>query len=115
MNIKDLEFGNVVKFRDGTLCLIHPIRDYNIMFGERRVFIYLKNNPKYDVHLRNIETGKLVVNLYDLDSGLLDFDYNLNQFKHNYKKGKYFEIMEVYKDYTLQELLWKREEDEEDE
>ena len=53
MNIKDLEFRNVVKLRNGTLCLIHPVRGSN----HRNLFWYLNLMPRDTVFLRDIETG----------------------------------------------------------
>lgn len=93
MNIKDLEFGNVIKLRDGTLCLICP----DIYSSLKKIYDYLVIYPIDMICLRSIINGNLKTDLsnynYDLSSMAGDDD-----------------IIEVYKDYTLQELLWKREE-----
>lgn len=91
MNIKDLEFGNVIKLRDGTLCLICP----GIYTSLKKISDYLIIYPIDMICLRSIINGNLKTDLsnynYDLSSMAGDDD-----------------IIEVYKDYTLQELLWKR-------
>lgn len=102
MNIKDLEFGNVVKLRNGTLCLIHPVRGSN----HRNLFWYLNLMPRDTVFLRDIETGGFICDFTHYDN-----DLNID---NEFCRMKY-EILEVYKDYTLQELLWKRGEEDEDE
>lgn len=98
MNIKDLEFGNVVKLRSGNLCLIHPIKDYL----EKNIEGYLLNHKIYDVHFRNLKNGS--------------FEATLNEYndKKNSTCYKSFDIMEIYEDYTLKKLLWKREEETEE-
>lgn len=96
MNIKDLEFGNVVKLRDGTLCLICP----NIYYNLKKISEYLIRNSIDLIELRNIRSGGLEIDLsvYNDDfSAIADDEYSSNE-----------DIIEVYEDYTLKNLLWKR-------
>lgn len=97
MKLTDLKFGNVVKLSDGTLCLIHPVKNYS----QKNIEEYLLNHKIYDVHFRNLKTGSLT-------TCLSEYDDDFNQKNDSYCDG--FDIMEIYEDYTLKNLLWKREE-----
>lgn len=104
MNIKYLEFGNVVKFRDGTICLIHPVMNYNSMNCGQNVVRYLKSLPRDTVYFRDIETGELKSNLSDYDDDL----NNLTSISDR-------DVMEIYEDYNMQNILWNIEDEEEEE
>lgn len=104
MNIKELEFGNVVKLRNGEICLIHPFEEN--LRDDRRLDSYIKCVSKRKIYLRNLKTG-------DLSRTFEYYDNDLNHL-NRYLGDEGYEIMEVYKDYTLQEQLWKREEEDED-
>ena len=104
MNIKYLEFGNVVKFRDGTICLIHPVMNYNSMTCGQNVVRYLKSLPRDTVYFRDIETGELKSNLSDYDDDL----NNLTSISDR-------DVMEIYEDYNMQNILWNIEDEEEEE
>lgn len=105
MKLTDLECGNVVKLRDGTICLICP----NIYFSLKRISDYLKIYSIDMVELRNIINGNLKTNLSNYND---DFSS-----KGWYRSVDYTyedeDIMEVYEDYTLKKLLWKRGEEDE--
>lgn len=102
MNIKELEFGNVVKLRNEKFYLLHPSENYRYWINEK-LATYLRYKSKDNIHLRNIETGFFYGDLSDYDD-----DFNVNIFG-----GGGYDIMEIYEDYTLEKLLWKREEEEE--
>lgn len=90
MKLTDLKFGNVVKLRNGDLYLIHPL--YGIKEKGPDIGAYTLG----EIQLRSIKKD--------------GFDFRLNvcvQYKD-------YNIMEVYEDYTLKKLLWKREEKTED-
>lgn len=91
MNIKDLEFGNVIKLRDGTLCLICP----GIYTSLKKISDYLIIYPIDMICPRNITNGNSEIELSN-------YNDNLSSMAGD------DDIIEVYKDYTLQELLWKR-------
>ena len=101
MKLTDLEFGNVVKLRDGTLCLICP----NIYSNLKKISEYLIRNSIDLIELRNIRNGGFEIDLsvYNDDfSAIADDEYSSNE-----------DIIEVYEDYTLKNLLWKRGEEDE--
>ena len=97
MKLTDLEFGNVVKLRDGTLCLICP----SIHSSFKKISDYLKIYSIDMIYPRNITNGNFEIELSNYND---DFDAITSD----------EDIIEVYKDYTLQELLWKREKKTED-
>ena len=81
MNKDNLKAGNVVKIKDNRLCLI--TKDNKLMYLKKGCFINMLefyNN--------------------DLTYGTTEY------YKNMYNKS--FEIQEVYEDYTLKNLLWKR-------
>lgn len=101
MNIKDLEFGNVVKLRDGTLCLICP----NIYSSLKKISDYLVIYPIDMICLRSIINGNLKTDLSNYNDNLSLKGW-YRSFDYTYEDE---DIMEVYEDYTLKNLLWKRE------
>lgn len=86
MKLTDLRFGNVVKLRNGGLYLIHPL------YSMKEDGFDISAFPLDEVQLRSIKKG--------------DFDFRLDVCI----RYKDYNIMEVYEDYTLKKLLWKREE-----
>lgn len=90
MKLINLKFGNVVKLRNGGLYLIHPL------YSMKEDGFDIGAFPLDEVQLRSIKKGDLD---FRLDVCIRYKDYN---------------IMEVYEDYTLKNLLWKREEKTED-
>ena len=96
MKLTDLKFGNVVKLSDGTLCLIHPINNYS----QNYIIEHLLYNERADVYFRNLKTGSLT-------TCLSEYDDDFNQKNDSYCDG--FDIIEIYEDYTLKKLLWKRD------
>lgn len=86
MKLTDLKFGNVVKLRNGNLYLIHPL------YSMKEDGFDISAFPLDEIKLRNIKKGDLD---FRLDVCIRYKDYN---------------IIEVYEDYTLKKLLWKREE-----
>ena len=81
MNKKDLKAGYAVKLKDGRFCLI--TKDNKLMYLKNGCFICM-----LEFYNDDLTYGKTT---YYKD-------------KHN----KSFEIQEVYEDYTLKNLLWKR-------
>lgn len=90
---KDLKFGNVVEFRNGSLCLIEP--EFNLFLEHKNNSV---TNPELSTRLRNIKTSFWETNLDK---------YNNNLKNNSYEKN---DIMKVYEDYTLKNLLWERQE-----
>lgn len=89
MKLVDLKFGNVVKLRNGNLYLIKPL--YGIKENGSDIGAYTLN----EIQLRSIKKD--------------GFDFRLGvcvQYKD-------YNIIEVYEDYTLKKLLWKRGEENE--
>ena len=86
MKLTDLKFGNVVKLRNGNLYLIHPL------YSMKEDGFDISAFPLDEIQLRSIKKGDLD---FRLDVCIRYKDYN---------------IIEVYEDYTLKKLLWKREE-----
>lgn len=84
MKLTDLEFGNAVKLRNGNLYLIHPL------YSMKEDGFDISAFPLDEIQLRNIKKGDLD---FRLDVCIRYKDYN---------------IIEVYEDYTLKKLLWKR-------
>lgn len=80
MQKKDLEFGNVVETRD----------------GDRYIYIEYFKNDLIDLN------GKNQVSLDYYKENLIR--------KNGSEIDRFLDIMKVYKDYTLQELLWERKE-----
>lgn len=101
MNIKDLEFGNVVKLRDGTLCLICP-SNYSSL---KRISDYLVIYPMDMIWLRSITNGNLKTDLSNYNDDLSSKGW-YRSVVYTYEDE---DIMEIYEDYTLKNLLWKRE------
>lgn len=101
MNINDLEFGNVVKLRDGTLCLICP----NIYSNFKKISDYLVIYPIDMICLRSIINGNLKTDLSNYND-YLSLKGWYRSFDYTYEDE---DIMEVYEDYTLKKLLWKRD------
>lgn len=89
MKLTDLKIGNVVKLRNGTLCLIHPL------YSMKEDGFDISAFPLDEIQLRNIKKGGFD---FRLDVCIRYKDYN---------------IIEVYEDYTLKKLLWKRGEEDE--
>ena len=84
MKLTDLKFGNVVKLRNGNLYLIHPL------YSMKENGFDISAFPLDEIQLRSIKKD--------------GFDFRLDvciQYKD-------YNIMEVYEDYTLKKLLWKR-------
>lgn len=90
---KDLKFGNVVELRNGSLCLIEP--EFNLLLEHKDNSV---TNPALSTRLRNIKTSI--------------WETNLDKYNNNLKNNSYdkSDIMKVYEDYTLKNLLWEREE-----
>ena len=86
MKLINLKFGNVVKLRNGNLYLIHPL------YSMKEDGFDISAFPLDEIQLRSIKKGDLD---FRLDVCIRYKDYN---------------IIEVYEDYTLKKLLWKREE-----
>ena len=88
MKKSDLRFGNILVLRDGTKCLLHPIRNYRI------------NDVKFTEYneniLRNLKNGTLIDYLCSYD------EYFNNRFDNQR------DIIEIYEDYTMNNLLWER-------
>lgn len=105
MNIKDLEFGNVVKLRNGKLLLVCP----DVSTYSKKISDYLKGFSISKIDLRNINTGGFENNL-----GFYDEEFRADRFYKTDGNDESKDIMKIYEDYTLQKLLWKREEDEEE-
>lgn len=93
MKKKDLEFGMVVKLRSGDLCIIHPEKNIDSRF------ISETKREEHKIHIRRLKDASWI-------SKLSDYDDNLKVEKGAEK----WDIVEIYKDYTLKELLWKRKE-----
>lgn len=89
MKLVDLKFGNVVKLRNGNLYLIHPL--YSIKEKGSDIGAYTLN----EIQLRSIKKDG-----FDLRLGAC-------------VQYKDYNIIEVYEDYTLKKLLWKRGEENE--
>lgn len=87
--IKKLEFGNIVELRRGDLCLIEPKNNISNI-GE---YFSLK-----EIRLRNIKDAVWVSTLDDYE-----YDFKNRDFETH-------DIMKVYEDYTLKNLLWERQE-----
>lgn len=83
MKLKELELGNILKLRNGALCCIYPSQKRCIN-GEARLI--------------NILNG-------DLENVLNDLEDNLNDVCDSD-----LDIVKVYKDYTLKNVLWERKE-----
>ena len=92
MEKKDLEFGMIVETREGNKCLLHTRDNYH---GST----YCVDYEETDVYLRNIENGIWIGTLDLYTDTLFDKDFD-NE----------FDIIKVYKDYTLKEVLWERKE-----
>ena len=90
MKLINLKFGNVVKLRNGNLYLIHPL------YSMKEDGFDISAFPLDEIQLRSIKKG--------------DFDFRLDVCV----RYKDYNIMEIYEDYTLKNLLWKREEKTED-
>ena len=90
---KDLKFGNVVELRSGSLCLIEP--EFNLLLEHKNNSV---TNPELSTRLRNIKTSI--------------WETNLDKYNNNLKNNSYdkSDIMKVYEDYTLKNLLWERKE-----
>jgi hypothetical protein len=91
MTKKDLQFGMVVELGSGTLCLIVPQDN-----GCGCCVNYHK-----DVRFYDLEDASWVISLCDFKDDLTEFDGEYDG---------YYDIVKVYKDYTLKELLWERKE-----
>lgn len=100
MKLTDLEFGNVVKLRDGTLCLICP----NVYSNLKKISDYLKIYSIDMVCLRSLINGNLKTYLINYND---DFSSKVwyCSVDCSYEDE---DIMEIYEDYTLKNLLWKR-------
>lgn len=83
MTKEDLSCGNVVETRMGKKYLYTEDKNHNTMI----------------VNLDDTE--------FDLD---LDQYHNDLTYNHDSRTHHYFDIIKVYKDYTLKELLWERKE-----
>lgn len=90
MTKKDLKFGMVVELGGGELCLICP--EYN---ARGRCVDYDK-----DVRFYSLKNASWVISLRDYNDDLTEYNGDFD----------YYDIVKVYKDYTLKELLWERKE-----
>lgn len=88
--INDLEFGNILELRSGSLCLLHPMESY----CEKRIKNYLKNKRK--IFVVNLEDSSWEMTITD-ETKLGRVDTHQDP----------FDIVKVYKDYTLKEVLWE--------
>lgn len=82
MKKEDLNIGNVVELKNGKLCLLTP-----------------QNNGN-EIQFRNINSAEWETSLHKFDDNLI----------HAYNDN--YSIVRVYKDHTLNELLWAREDKE---
>ena len=87
-----LEFGNVVELKNGDLCLIEPQFNYG---SDETVEMYLKEGSI--IQLRDIRNAKYVTDLNRYNDDLTN------------KSFDEFSIVKVYKDHSLKEVLWTRE------
>lgn len=104
MKITDLKFGNVVKLKNDTLCLIHTagiLDEWDKPLSYHLGSIYFL--PEV-VFFTNIKTGKVECDL-NMFYNLEEEDYSMNASEDDYDS---FNIVEVYEDFTLQKVLWKR-------
>ena len=88
MKKEDLKYGNVVELRNGYLCLLEPTNNHSDLSIKR----YL------DVVFRNIKTANSVSCLENYRSSLTNII------------SSEYDIIKVYEDYTLQNVLWERKE-----
>jgi len=95
---KDLKFGMIVELRKGVKCLIHPERNYSYVF-EESIKDYLIDHLPEGILFHNLLNGVLEIHL-----GCLTNDLRENSGISSY------DIIRVYKDYTLKEVLWERKE-----
>lgn len=104
MKITDLKFGNVVKLKNDTLCLIHTpvsLDEWDKPLSYHLGSIYFLPEA---VFFTNIKTGKVECDL-NMFYNLEEEDYSMNASEDDYDS---FNIVEVYEDFTLQKVLWKR-------
>ena len=83
MKKSDLEYGNVVETREGIKYLYHCKNSDKFLNLDYDSFLWISN---FDENLKCLADLKCLVDLNE------------------------FDIMKVYKDYTLTELLWERKE-----
>lgn len=104
MKITDLKFGNVVKLKNDTLCLIHTVGildkwDEPLSYHLGSIY-FLPETALFT----NIKTGKVECDL-NMFYNLEEEDYSMNVSEDDCDG---FNIVEVYEDFTLQKVLWKR-------
>lgn len=94
MTKKDLKFGNVVKLRNGKLCLIHPV--FNC--GSTNIQKYLGGAKEIDIKFRVLKDGS--------------YETSYDRYKDDltHVSDSYYDIIEVYEDFTLTKLLRERKE-----
>lgn len=84
MKKEDLKYGNVVELRNGNRYLV------------------IQNIQNSGMKFKNIYDG-----IYEISINQFDNEFKCTSNIDYYNK---FDIMKVYKDYTLKELLWERKE-----
>lgn len=89
-NKKDLRFGMIVELRNGKKCLIHGIR--NNGYGNPSDF------EGENIYFRNILNA--------------EWETTLDRYSDNliHVEASNWDIIKVYKNYTLQEVIWERKE-----